>query len=101
MVTINTFRELALSFRESTEQSHFEKTSFRMKKRYLLPNEKRNRACVKISEVDQDVFSAVNREIIYLVENKWGKQGWTLIELKKITKSLFPEILTAAYNEVN
>jgi hypothetical protein len=35
MVTINNLRTIALSFPEATEEAHFEKTSFRVKKRYL------------------------------------------------------------------
>lgn len=101
MITVKTLRNLALTFPESTEEPHFEKTSFRVRKRiFATYDEKHNRACVKLSEVDQDVFSAVNHEIIYPVGNKWGKQGWTLIEMKKINKPLFVEILTAAYCEV-
>lgn len=101
MVTIDTLRHLALSFPESTEEPHFEKTSFRVKKKiFATYDERNNRACVKLSEVDQDAFSAVNREVIYPVGNKWGKQGWTLVEMKKINKKNFTEILTTAYCEV-
>jgi hypothetical protein len=38
--------------------------------------------------------------MIYPVDNKWGKQGWTLIEMKKVKKDLFTEALTKAYCEV-
>ena len=36
MVSIATFKKIALSFAETTEQPHFEKTSFRIGKKYLL-----------------------------------------------------------------
>ena len=32
--------------------------------------------------------------------NKWGKQGWTFIDLSKIKKQLFTDVLTVAYYEV-
>lgn len=35
MITLEIFRELALSFPETTEEPHFEKTSFRVKKKNL------------------------------------------------------------------
>ena len=31
------------------------------------------------------------------VDNKWGKQGWTLIEMNKVHKDLFIDALTTAY----
>jgi predicted DNA-binding protein (MmcQ/YjbR family) len=101
MVSINTFRALALSFPETIEQPHFEKTSFRIgKKIFATYDDKNKRACIKLSEIDQNVFSSYNKEIIYPVPNKWGNQGWTFIELKTIPKAMFIDALKTAYNEV-
>ena len=101
MVSIDTFRTLALSFPEATEEPHFEKTSFRVKKKIFASYDvKKEIACIKLSEIDQNVFSSADKEIIYPVDNKWGKQGWTLIEMKKVKKELFIDALTTAYCEV-
>lgn len=101
MVTINTFRKLALSFPEATEEPHFEKTSFRVKKKIFATYDEANkRASLKLTEVDQDVFSSIDRTTIYPVDNKWGKQGWTIIELKKVKKDIFADALKAAYGAV-
>ncbi|MBF4473647.1 MmcQ/YjbR family DNA-binding protein [Flavobacterium sp. HJJ] len=100
MITIETLRKLALSFPEATEEPHFEKTSFRVKKKiFATYDEKLKRACIKLSEIDQNVFSSADKSIIYPLENKWGKQGWTLIEMEKINKDLFIDALTTAYCE--
>ncbi|HMG16181.1 MAG TPA: MmcQ/YjbR family DNA-binding protein [Saprospiraceae bacterium] len=101
MVLIETFRNLALSFPEATEEPHFENTSFRVKKKIFATYDDINkRACIKLSEIDQDVFSAADKTIIFPVNNKWGKQGWTLIEMNKVEEELFMEALTSAYCEV-
>lgn len=101
MVSFDTFRKLALSFPEATEEPHFEKTSFRVKKKiFATYDEVRKRACIKLSGIDQDVFSSADRTIIFPVDNKWGKQGWTLVELSKVRKELFVDALTTAYCEV-
>lgn len=101
MVTIDTFRKLALSFPEATEEAHFEKTSFRVKKNIFATYDGvQNRACIKLSEIDQDVFSAADKTIVFPVDNKWGKQGWTLIELDKVHEDLFKDALSTAYCEV-
>lgn len=101
MISINTFRKFALSLPEVTEEPHFEKTSFRVKKKiFATYDAANNRACVKLSEIDQDVFCLADKSAVYPVPNKWGKQGWTLIELKKVKKELFEDALVTAYCEV-
>jgi predicted DNA-binding protein (MmcQ/YjbR family) len=101
MVSINAFRTLALSFPETLEQPHFEKKSFRVgKKIFATYDDKSKRACIKLSPIDQEVFSSYNKDNIYAVPNKWGIQGWTFIDLKKVPKQMFTDALTTAYNEV-
>jgi predicted DNA-binding protein (MmcQ/YjbR family) len=101
MVSIDTFRKLALSFPEATEEVHFEKTSFRVKKKiFATYDDIKKRACIKLSEIDRDVFSSADKTIFFPVDNKWGKQGWTLIEMSKVRKELFIDALTTAYCEV-
>src|SRR5690606_39171447 len=84
-----------------TEEPHFEKTSFRIKKKIFATYDEQNkRACIKLSEIDQNVFTSAAKGIIYPLDNKWGKQGWTLIEMKGIHKDLFADAITTAYCEV-
>jgi predicted DNA-binding protein (MmcQ/YjbR family) len=102
MVDIKTFKQLALSFTGAEEQPHFEKSSFRVKKKIFATHAPDSHIiCVKLSEIDQSVFCAFDKTIIYPVDNKWGKQGWTLVDLKKIKKSMLVDVLTTAYNEVS
>ena len=101
MVSIATFRKLALSFPEATEEAHFEKTSFRVKKKIFATYDSENkRACLKLSEMCQSIFCLADKKNIFPVPNKWGKQGCTFIGMSKVRKELFLEALTAAYYEV-
>ena len=101
MVDIKTFKQLALSFSGVEEQPHFEKTSFRVKKKILATHAPDSHIiCVKLTAVDQSVFCAFDKTIIYPVNNKWGKQGWTLVDLKKVRKDMLKDLLTTAYNGV-
>lgn len=61
---------------------------------------KTNLASIKLSEYEQDLFSTFDRSIVWPVPNKWGKQGWTLLDLAKIPAELFSDALTAAYRTV-
>ncbi|WP_375444474.1 MmcQ/YjbR family DNA-binding protein [uncultured Fibrella sp.] len=101
MITIDTFRQLALSFPETTEQPHFEKTSFRVRKKiFATYDSKTNLASVKLSETEQDLFSTFDKSIVWPVPNKWGKQGWTLLDLANIPAETFIDALTTAYRTV-
>ena len=101
MASIDSFRQLSLSFSGVEELPHFEKTSFRVKKKIFATLAVENKiACIKLSAIDQSVFCSYNKEIIYPVNNKWGNQGWTLIDLKKVPKNMLRDALTTAYNEV-
>lgn len=101
MVPFEILQQIALSFPETTEEPHFEKTSFRIKKKIFATYDAVNqRACIKLSEIDQHAFAAADTTIIYPVANAWGKQGWTLIEMTKVHPDLFIDAVTTAYCEV-
>ncbi|MCB9235079.1 MAG: MmcQ/YjbR family DNA-binding protein [Bacteroidia bacterium] len=101
MITPERFREIALSFPETTEEPHFEKPSFRVKKKiFATISTKEQRATLKLSLIDQDVFSARDKSIIYPVPNKWGKQGWTHVDLSRVDPEMLEDALTMAWCEV-
>jgi hypothetical protein len=97
MVSIKTFRELALSLPEATEAPHFDKAAFKVKKIFATLDEPAKRACVMLSPVDQSSFCTFDKRIIYPVPNKWGLQGATYIELSKVSKTMLLDALTSAY----
>lgn len=100
MATFATLEKINLSFPEVTIEPHFEKISFRVNKKiFATYDEKHNRATVKLSGIDQDNFTSTSQNI-YPVDNKWGKQGWTNIELENVAQELLSDILKKAYCEV-
>ncbi|MBP7239537.1 MAG: MmcQ/YjbR family DNA-binding protein [Saprospiraceae bacterium] len=101
MVSLKTARQLALSYEGAEEQPHFEKPSFRVKKKIFLTLDEKNQiACIKLDEIAQDIFCKIDKTMIYPVPNKWGLQGWTFITLKLIKKELFQDALTSSYCNV-
>jgi predicted DNA-binding protein (MmcQ/YjbR family) len=101
MVSIDTFRKLAMSFPNVTEEPHFEKTSFRINKKIFATfDEKNNTAILKLNEIDQSVFCASSEMIFYPIPNKWGKQGWTIVELSKVRTEMFEDALILSYQNV-
>lgn len=101
MVTYEVYCELALSFPGVIQEPHFEKTSFRVRKKiFATYDQKSSRACLKLSAADQDVFTVLSPGAVYAVENKWGQQGWTWVDLLQVDENLFADALSSAYTEV-
>lgn len=101
MISISSFRALALGFANVNEQPHFEKQSFRVNKKiFATLDKKHNKATLKLPEADQSVYCSYNKLIFYPATGSWGKQGWTIVELKKVPASMLKEALEKAYNHV-
>jgi hypothetical protein len=95
-------RKIAASFENVMDSPHHHIISFKVKSKvFATLNLEENRACLKLNAVDQDVFSTIQKEIIYPVPNAWGKYGWTLVNLKKVRKSVFTDAITCAYFNVS
>lgn len=100
MVTLAKFIDIALSFPETEEGKHQSEgiTAFKVKKKvFATLNANENRCCVTFNEIDQNVFCTFDSAVIFPVPNKWGKQGWTLINLARVKKEMLVDALTTAY----
>jgi len=102
MPTPDHVRQLALSFPKTTEHPHFDKVSFKVvgTKIFATLNAPQQRANLKLSLKDQDLFTLYDPTIVYAVPNKWGKQGWTQIDLTRVPEEMLADALAAAYCEV-
>jgi hypothetical protein len=101
MISEDSFRKMAMFFQGTSELPHFEKTSFRLgKKIFATLSPLHSRACVKLIPEDQSVFCLIDKDMIYPVPNKWGLQGWTNINLLKVTKPILRDILGTAFSSL-
>lgn len=99
MITIEMFRQLALALPDAEELPHFEKTSFRINKKIFATLDTKNkRACFLFDPVQQSVFTALDKTIMYSVPNKWGLKGATYCELKKARKDVIKDALQVSYD---
>jgi predicted DNA-binding protein (MmcQ/YjbR family) len=97
-MNISSFKKVALAFDEATEQPHFEKISFRVNKKiFATLDEAEQIVVVKLSVEEQAVFCLYDKTVIYPAPGKWGLQGWTKIELKKVKKEMLLDALTVSY----
>jgi hypothetical protein len=98
MVSLDAVRKLSLSFPGAVEMPHFEKPSFRIKKKIFATLDAPNKRCVvKLAPIDQSTFCSYDEKIIYPIKGAWGKQGWTIIELKKVPKKILEDALITSY----
>ncbi len=98
MIKPETVRQLALAFEETIELPHFERTSFRVRKKiFCTMDEKKKITILMLRPEDQSVFCAFDATVFYPVNGTWGKQGATIVELRKVRKDMFKDALTVAY----
>jgi hypothetical protein len=102
MVSIETFKQIALSFEGTEVNPHFNRTAFKMinKRIFATLLEKDETANIKLSIADQEVYCEFDKNAVYPVPNKFGLQGWTTFELRKLPIELISDALLTAYNDV-
>lgn len=93
--------EMALGLADTEKSPHFDVDSFRvLTKIFMTHNKVENRICIKLNAIDQSAFGAAGRGKVYPVPNKWGKHGWTLVELEGIHPDLLMDAINTAYEHV-
>ncbi len=94
-------RVLALNFDETVELPHFDRASFRVRKKiFATIHEQSGTVVLMLSPVDQSVFCSYDNSVMYPVPNQWGKKGATIVNLRKVKKAMFKDALTTAYCRV-
>lgn len=100
MVSVDDFRKLALALDGVTEEPHFDRTSFRANKKIVATLDVKSQlVCLMLDEIQQSIFCAFDPSVIYPVPNKWGKQGATYVELKRVRKDILRAALNDAYKK--
>jgi len=99
MVAIETARQIALSLPGTTQQDHFGKPAFKVKRIFSTLWIPERRMMVSLSPIDQSVFHSFNPTIFYPVPNKWGLKGATLVELDKVREDMLRDALTLAWEK--
>ena len=101
MIDIETARQMAMALPGTVEQDHLGIPSFRVKDRIFstlwIPEK---RMVVKLSLIEQSVFSAFNSAIVYPVPNKFGPKGYTFFELETIPPEMLEDALHTAWESI-
>ena len=99
MISVDEARGLAMSFPGTVERPHFDRASFRAndKRIFMTMKEDEQFAVLMLTPEDQSVFIKSSGGAVYPVPNKWGLNGATIFNLKKVKKSLFKDALNCAW----
>ena len=93
------FRAIALALPEAVEQPHFDRPSFRVRKRIfatLRPAEAR--AVLKLSRLAQEALVASDPQTFAVTP--WAHQGWTSVNLERVEAAELRELIAEAWAEV-
>jgi predicted DNA-binding protein (MmcQ/YjbR family) len=101
-MTIQEFRDMALSFPGTEENSHFDRAAFKVVKKRIFAtlHEQSGTVNLKLTLQDQKVFCDFDKSIVYPIDNKWGLQGWTTFKVKNMPTELMLDALDSAYRDV-
>jgi hypothetical protein len=95
------FRTLALSLPEANEEPHFDRPSFRVRKKIFATLwEPQGKCMVKLTPEQQDDYVEAHPDTVEPVRGIWGAMGATLVNLtgKAAAKpTLLRELLTLAW----
>ncbi len=102
MITENLFIQIALSFPDVEQVTHFDRIGFKVtgRRMYATYLARDHTANIFLLPEEQKVFCNLHDEGIYPVPNKWGEKGATTFDLQLVPKEIFMKALLSAYNEV-
>ncbi|MBV9989059.1 MAG: MmcQ/YjbR family DNA-binding protein [Chitinophagaceae bacterium] len=101
MVSIDTFRKMALSLPDTDEHPHFHLRAFRVRtKIFSTLHAADNRVMLALSPADQYVYCQYDPAMFSPVPGAWGKKGSTFADLRKVNTVILRESLRAAYDYI-
>ncbi|HEY9009981.1 MAG TPA: MmcQ/YjbR family DNA-binding protein [Devosia sp.] len=81
MATADDLRRIALSLEGTTEAPHFDRAAFRVKRIYVTLAADGRTANLKLTPDEQEFKTMMAPDVFHAIDNGWGRQGWTTIEL--------------------
>ncbi|MDQ3101041.1 MAG: MmcQ/YjbR family DNA-binding protein [Bacteroidota bacterium] len=94
-------REMALDMPGTAERDHFGRPSYSVKRKiYMTHWTEDHRAVLKLTP-DQQAALCEEMEMLSPVPNKWGKHGWTNVDLDPIDERRFKYLLDLAWRNVS
>ena len=97
MATADDLRRLALALEGTTEAPHFDRAAFKVKRIYVTLAADGRTANLKLTPDEQEFKTMMAPEVFQAIDNGWGRQGWTTINLSAATEDELQAALAMAY----
>ena len=97
MATGKDLRRLALSLEGTTEAPHFDRAAFKAARIYVTLAADGCTANFKFTPDEQEFKCMMAPEAFAPVPNAWGKQGWTVATLSKLSSAELRSALETAW----
>jgi hypothetical protein len=98
MVTPAEAKAMALSFEGTGEKPHFHRTAFTVNNKIFATLSLKDKTLnLRFTSQVQFIFCPPDSDVIFPIDNAWGRQGWTTINLNKANKKLVKSALEEAY----
>lgn len=85
-----------------SEKDHFGSDAFYANKRiFATVWHKENKVNIRLTPDLQRKFLETDGEAFSEIDNAWGRQGWTTVQLEFVDKGLFSDAVQAAWDSSN
>ncbi len=91
------FRRIALSLEGTSESPHFDRAAFRVARIYATLAPDGCSANLKFTPDEQELKCMVASDAFAPIPNAWGRQGWTIATLAKLTVPELENALRMAF----
>jgi hypothetical protein len=97
MATGKDLRRMAQSLPGTTEAPHFDRAAFKVARIYVTLAADGCTATFKFTPDEQEFNCMLAPEAFAPVPNAWGKQGWTIVNLTKLSRAELKNALETAW----
>ena len=97
MATGKNLRRLALSLAGTAEAPHFDRAAFKVARIYVTLAGDERTANFKFAPDEQEIKCMMAPEAFSAIPNAWGRQGWTLAKLSKLSVAELRQALEMAH----
>jgi hypothetical protein len=95
------FRALALACPEAVESAHLGTIDFRVRgKIFATLGEAAERPVVKLTHEEQDLMTAAAPAIFTPADGRWGRFGWTHLDLSALDEAMAEDALSRSWRNV-
>jgi hypothetical protein len=97
MADAEDFRNQCLALPGTTEAPHFDRTAFKVDRIYATLAADGKSANLKLTPDEQELKCLVAPDVFRAIDNGWGRQGWTTIDLAAASAEDLTAVLRLAH----